>query len=278
MPGLTQDLWTSLMKNAPGIVIVVDRDNIIQYLNRSVPGLSGEEAIGKSQFDYIEPEHHDIVRKTIDKVFQTGEHDSYTIKGTGIDGGVSWYSSSVGPVERDGETVAVSIFTSDVSDRKNAEEDLKKSRDELLAQQSKAIAELSTPVIEIWEEILILPLIGTVDTHRAQQILENLLAAIVDKQAVAAILDVTGVPVIDTKVADHLLRTIEAAQMLGAKVILTGMSPYNAQALTMLGVDLSNVAAKGSLQQGLKSALEITEQKIVRLEPNSSHRHPVATE
>lgn len=129
--------------------------------------------------------------------------------------------------------------------------------------QRQAIQELSTPVIEVWDEILILPLIGTIDTSRARQIIENLLNSIVRTQAQAAIIDITGVPVVDTKVANHLIKTVEAAKMLGADVILTGVSPHNAQTLVNLGVELGNIATKSSLQAGLRLAFELTKRKVV---------------
>lgn len=142
-----------------------------------------------------------------------------------------------------------------------------KERDEFLKvvqKQSEAILELSTPVIPIWDDIVVLPLIGTVDTARAQQILDNLLEAVSKTQAQVAIIDITGVPVVDTKVAHHFLRAIEAARMLGAEAILTGVSPYNAQTLVKLGVDLTKITTRGSLKDGLDLALSMTKRAIVR--------------
>jgi anti-anti-sigma regulatory factor len=135
---------------------------------------------------------------------------------------------------------------------------------ETIAAQSTTILELSTPVIGIWDKILILPLIGTIDTRRAQQIIDNLLEAIVNSQASAVIMDITGVPVVDTKVANHFLKSVEAARMLGAEVILTGVSPHNAQTLVKLGVELERITTKGSLQAGLKLALQITNHRILK--------------
>lgn len=122
--------------------------------------------------------------------------------------------------------------------------------------QMHAIRELSTPVLEIWEGVLVLPVIGAVDTMRGEQILGNLLNAISRSGARAAILDVTGVPVVDTAVAAHFLRAIQAAQLLGAEVVLTGVRPHTAQALTQLGVDLSSVVTQGTLMAGLRHVLK----------------------
>jgi rsbT co-antagonist protein RsbR len=117
------------------------------------------------------------------------------------------------------------------------------------------IDELSTPVIELWDHLLMLPIIGSIDSERANQITESLLQAVLDRQATVAVLDVTGVPIIDTDVATHLLKTVRAAQMMGAEVIITGFSADAARTLTQLGVDLSSVRTSGALKQGVAQAL-----------------------
>jgi len=125
-----------------------------------------------------------------------------------------------------------------------------------ISAQQQSIRELSTPVIQVWDGVVILPLIGTIDTARASQITENLLDAIVRTQASVAIIDITGVPVVDTAVANRLLKSVQAAGMLGAEAILTGVSPNNAQSLVKLGVDLSGLTTMSSLMAGLKWALQ----------------------
>jgi rsbT co-antagonist protein RsbR len=124
-----------------------------------------------------------------------------------------------------------------------------------ISTQQQAIRELSTPVFEVWEGVVVLPLVGTIDTARAGQITTSLLDSIVRKQAAVVIIDITGVPLVDTTVANHLLNSVEASKLLGAEVVLTGVGPHIAQSLVSLGVDLSNVTTKGSLMAGLKWAL-----------------------
>jgi anti-anti-sigma regulatory factor len=129
--------------------------------------------------------------------------------------------------------------------------------------QSQAMTDLSTPVITIWQDIVLMPLIGVIDTSRAQQIIERLLETIVESEALVAILDVTGVPVIDTSVARNILKTVEAAKMLGADVVVTGFSAGAAQTLAQLGVDFSDMRTRGSLRAGFGEAIEIIGQQIV---------------
>lgn len=136
------------------------------------------------------------------------------------------------------------------------------ARESLISDQSRSLLELSTPVIKLWDEIILLPLVGVLDTARAKQTTEQLLYAIVKHEAIVVILDVTGVPIIDTSVARHLIKTISAARMLGAETVVTGISPEAAQTLVQLGIDLSGFRTRGLLQAGVKEAFSLTQQVV----------------
>ncbi len=130
-----------------------------------------------------------------------------------------------------------------------------KGRDEIIARQQQEMIELSTPVVELWNGIVALPLIGTLDSARTQVVMENLLEKIVSTGAGIAIIDITGVPTVDTLVAQHLLKTVAAARLMGAECIISGIRPQIAQTIVHLGVDLSDVITKGSLADAFAVAL-----------------------
>jgi rsbT co-antagonist protein RsbR len=123
-----------------------------------------------------------------------------------------------------------------------------------IAQQRATISELQTPVIQVWEGILALPIVGTVDTARAQDMTEALLERIVATGSEIVLLDITGVPVVDTAVARHLLETVAAARLLGADVLIVGLSSRTAMTLVQLGIDLSHVTTRATLARGLEFA------------------------
>lgn len=138
-----------------------------------------------------------------------------------------------------------------------------KSREEVILRQQEEIAELSTPVVKLWDGILALPLIGTLDSARTQVVMENLLQSIVDEGAEIAIIDITGVPTVDTLVAQHLLKTVAAARLMGADCLISGIRPQIAQTMVHLGVEL-NVVSKASLADAFSLALQRTGRSVVR--------------
>jgi rsbT co-antagonist protein RsbR len=139
-----------------------------------------------------------------------------------------------------------------------------KTREEIIARQQTELLELSTPVVRLWDNILAVPLIGTLDSNRTQVVMENLLQAIVNTRSDIAIIDITGVPTVDTLVAQHLLKTVAAARLMGADCIISGVRPQIAQTIIHLGVDLSTVTTKATLASALQIALQRTGATIVK--------------
>ena len=145
-------------------------------------------------------------------------------------------------------------------------------RERVIRQQQDSIRELSTPVLQVRERILILPIIGVLDTLRAQQLTEQLLAAIRGNRAKVVVIDVTGVPDIDSAVANHLVQTVDASRLMGAGVILTGLSPKIAQTLVTIGVDLGKMNTVGDLQGGIEEAERLLGFEVARSDASGNHR------
>jgi rsbT co-antagonist protein RsbR len=141
-----------------------------------------------------------------------------------------------------------------------------KGREEVIARQQQELMELSTPVVQLWEGIVALPLIGTLDSARTQVVMESLLQKIVDTGAGIAIIDNTGVPTVDTLVAQHQLKTVAAARLMGAECIISGIRPQIAQTIVHLGVDLNDVITKATLADALKVALQRANLSITRVD------------
>lgn len=145
-------------------------------------------------------------------------------------------------------------------------ESYQKARDEVIMRQQEELLELSTPVVKLWDGILALPIIGTLDSGRTQVMMESLLQKIVETGSDVAIIDITGVPTVDTLTAQHLLKTVTAARLMGAECIISGIRPQIAQTIVYLGVDLADVTTKGSLADAFALALKRTGSTITRLQ------------
>ncbi|WP_110112022.1 STAS domain-containing protein [Bacillus sp. CGMCC 1.16541] len=136
--------------------------------------------------------------------------------------------------------------------------------------QRVALQELSAPLIPVFDKITVMPLVGTIDTDRAKKIMENLLQGVVKHRSEVVLIDITGVPVVDTMVAHHIIQAAEAVRLVGAKCLLVGIRPEIAQTIVNLGIDLNQIITKNSLKKGIEKALEITNRKIVHAESEES--------
>lgn len=138
--------------------------------------------------------------------------------------------------------------------------------DRTVTLQKSALQELSAPLIPVFENITVMPLIGTIDTERAKHIMENLLTGVVKHRSEVVLIDITGVPVVDTMVAHHIIQAAEAVRLVGSQCMLVGIRPEIAQTIVTLGIDLNRYTTKNTLQKGIEAALEMTNRKIVTME------------
>jgi rsbT co-antagonist protein RsbR len=150
------------------------------------------------------------------------------------------------------------------------------TREELITRQQQELLELSTPVVKLWDGILALPIIGTLDSSRTQVVMENLLQAVVATNSKYAIIDITGVPTVDTLVAQHLLKTITAARLMGAECIISGVRPQIAQTIVHLGINLEDVVTKAKLSDAFALALQRSNRTVVKTGPATAV-NPLAT-
>jgi len=179
--------------------------------------------------------------------------------------------------------ILIDDLTNELSDREKAQKELESQLEKVneqqktILQQQDDLMELSSPVSKVWDNILILPVIGTLDSQRTQIMMENLLQKIVTTSCTMAILDITGVPTVDTQIANHLLKTVTSARLLGAECIISGISPAIAQTIVHLGIDLSSIKTKATLQDAMiyamsknKIKFEISKDAIKHEEENDN--------
>jgi rsbT co-antagonist protein RsbR len=170
-------------------------------------------------------------------------------------------------LEHDGPALADEIWAvTELLDRLAlyTTETFQKGREEVILRQQQDMLELSTPVVKLWEGVLALPLIGTLDSNRTQVVMETLLQRIVETGSEVAIIDITGVPTVDTLVAQHLMKTVAAAKLMGVECIISGIRPQIAQTIVHLAVDLGDVTTKASLAEAFRIALKRTGASIQR--------------
>jgi rsbT co-antagonist protein RsbR len=145
-----------------------------------------------------------------------------------------------------------------------------KGREEVILRQTDEITEISTPVIRVWDGILALPIIGTLDSARTQVVMENLLQEIVESGSTIAILDISGVPAVDSLVAQHLIKTVAATRLMGAECIISGIRPEIAQTIVHLGIDLSNIVTKATLASALKYAFGLLKIEVKKIQKDKA--------
>lgn len=253
-------------------------------------GITPEEIIGKSDHDFFPPELANKYRSDDLRIMDLGIKEEIEEKYR-IEDEELWVHTTKTPVwDTTGNVIGIMGIFTDVTARKRDQAELEKHRlhleelikertielekvnarlqnelkegmrrEEIIRRQGQEILEISTPILRIWEGVVVAPLIGTLDSERTQRFMETLLEQIVETNSDVALVDITAVPMIDTQTAHHLIETISAVRLLGAQVILTGVSPSIAQTLVQLGIDLPGIITRSSLVSGLRKALDILE-------------------
>jgi rsbT co-antagonist protein RsbR len=229
----------------------------ITYWNRGAEQLYGHErgaAIGRGSHELLRTRFPTEL-EAIDRHLLTTGHWNGELTHARADGqDILVASRWVLKRGQDGQADQVLELNTDITARKRAEAE-EAQRQQVLLAQAQAIQELSTPLIPVTDEVLVMPMIGTVDSIRAKQIMEAILRGISDSRARFVILDITGVLVVDTAVAGALLRTAHAARLLGSQVIITGIRPEIAQTLVQIEANLEHIVTRGTLQSGIAFAL-----------------------
>jgi PAS domain S-box-containing protein len=235
-------------------IITLDVDGNVTTWNKGaarIKGYTPEEIIGR-HFSCFYPQEKIRARLPERELRAAATEGRFEDEGWRVrkDGSQFWANVIITALrDQAGNLVGFGKVTRDLTEQKQAEE--------TIARQAQEILEVSTPVVQVWDGVVAAPLIGTLDSQRTEQFMERLLQRIVETNSSVALVDITGVPTIDTQTAQHLIETITAVRMLGAQVVLTGVRPALAQTLVHLGIDLSHIVTRSSLSAGLRIALDL---------------------
>ncbi len=246
-----------LVENAPDAISVTDMEGVISYANlayRTMYGY-GDATIGMHFSDMVAPEANPIISAAMQTVYKEGIWCGESINQRHDGCRFPVQSSIFELLNEHGKAQAIAIINRDMTTVKQTENAQADLQQQIIANQQTALRELSTPLIPIANDVMMMPLIGMVDSQRAQQVLEVLLEGVARYQARMLILDITGMQVIDTQAAGAIIHAAHAVRLLGAQVILTGIGPEIAQTIVQQGIDLSEIDTRGSLQAGIAHAL-----------------------
>lgn len=222
-----------------------------------IKGYTREEIVGKHFSCFYPPEaiERHVPEEELKAAAKLGRFEDEGFR-VGKDGHAFWANVVISSLrDKGGKLRGFAKVTRDLTERRQAEERIQ--------QQSKEIMELSTPVMQVWQGVVVAPLIGSLDSQRTQQFMERLLDRIVETNSPVALVDIMGVPTIDTQTAQHLIETVSAVRLLGAQVVLTGVRPAIAQTLVHLGINLSGIITRSSLAAGLLVAFEVLNLQVV---------------
>ncbi len=251
-------LLHGIIENTPAAIFVKDREGRFLLVNDRVAEMlhsTTEQMLGQKDSDLFAADVVERWRANDRQVLETGEPVQAEVI-LHYDQGLRTYITTRFPIyDTDGTLYAIGGISKDITEREQTDTARALMHLRMNDIQQETLRSLATPLIPIAEKIIAMPLIGTIDTVRAQQVMETLLEGVAQHRADIAILDITGVKMIDAQVAQSLIHTAQAVRLLGARVILTGIQPHTAQTLVHLGTDLSSITTLATLQNGIAHAL-----------------------
>ncbi len=250
---LDKNLLNSLLKHIPENIYFKDRESRFVRISHAFAKYMGvkdpDEIIGKTDFDLFGEEHARPAFEDEQKIMKTGEPIQIEEKEVYPDGSEKWVETTKVPrYSEKGEIVGTFGISRDITEKKLWEME----REKKIAAQREELIELSTPVIDVWEGVLTVPILGSLDSERASRVSEALLTQIVEKRAGVAIIDISGISAVDSAVADRLIRTAKAVKLVGAEAILTGVGVEIAQTIADLGIDMEGLRTMSTLKDGLR--------------------------
>ncbi|MDI1446672.1 STAS domain-containing protein [Polyangium sp. 6x1] len=238
-----------LLSTAPVAMWAVDQAGyIIYYEGKALEGL------GLQDGQFVGQSFHEVFGEHACAPYVARAFNGEIVEVSWEYGGIIWQNWCFPLKNAGGEVELVSLVSMDVTEARHAEQELRE-RLTTIERQQRVISELSTPIIEVWDKVLALPLLGVVDSTRAAMVMTNLLAEVVNKASQFVLLDLTGVEAVDTATAGYMLDLLRAVRLLGAEGIITGIRPSVAQTMVTLGVDLGNIVTHATLRQGLQHCL-----------------------
>ena len=278
------ELMGGIITSLPSLIMTIDREHRITWISHYRPGYTAENVLGAPALTFVMPAYREVAQRSFEEAFRTGKPIVYEVHGppTRENPASAYYSVHLGPILRDGEVIALTLVTEEITARKRLEEQLRESVERLkgyaeeleeknrllaaenaerertaeaLRRQQEMVSALSTPIIQAWQGVLALPIVGSLDGARAAQMMEKLLAEIVRTRARFAVLDLTGVEAVDTSTVGHLLAVVRAAGLLGSRCLVSGISPSIAQTMVSIGSDAEAFTTFGQLQDALRFAL-----------------------
>lgn len=258
MDQMSNEMALDVLQQIPTPIMAVDKELNLIFMNDAGLKLSGstwEEIQGRKCHDIFNSAHCQTDNCRMKKVIE-GEEAATVRNEVNIDGRIIPIEYTAAPLsDKDGNVIGGLEYIIDISERVAQEKKLK--------EQSRTIMEISTPAIKLWDRIIILPVVGVVDSLRAQQMMNTMLKKIMETSSKVIILDIQGVAAVDTAVANHLIKIAKATKLMGCSCIISGISPAVAETLVQLGIELGDIATNSTLQDALSDAFSLVNLKVV---------------